>query len=103
MRRKTTSFAEAPQKLTSSQSSTASAAVSSGSMKPALASIKDSCDYMGGVSRSKFYADILPELETIKLGNRHFVVVASMDRLIAGRSTRTAETGIEPAISAKLA
>ncbi len=53
-----------------------------GPLKPALASIKASCDYMGGVSRAKFYADILPLLETVKLGNRNFVVVASMDRLI---------------------
>jgi hypothetical protein len=37
---------------------------------------------MGGVSRAKFYADILPLLETVKLGSRNFVVVASMDRLI---------------------
>jgi hypothetical protein len=53
-----------------------------GPLKPALASIKAACDYMGGVSRAKFYADVLPLLETIKLGSRHFVVVASMDRLI---------------------
>jgi hypothetical protein len=37
---------------------------------------------MGGVGRAKFYADILPKLETVKLGRRNFVVVASMDRLI---------------------
>jgi hypothetical protein len=37
---------------------------------------------MGGVSRAKFYADILPKLETVKLGRRNLVVVASMDRLI---------------------
>ena len=52
------------------------------SLKPALASIKASCEYMGGVSRAKFYADILPKLETVKLGSRNFVVVSSMDRLI---------------------
>jgi hypothetical protein len=52
------------------------------SLKPALASIKASCEYMGGVSRAKFYADILPLLQTVKLGSRNFVVVASMDRLI---------------------
>jgi len=58
------------------------------SLKPALASIKASCDYMGGISRAKFYADILPLLETVKLGSRNFVVVASMDRLIEmSRST----------------
>jgi hypothetical protein len=52
-------------------------------LRRALASIPDSCRYMGNVSRAKFYADILPELETVHLGARHFVVVSSMDRLIA--------------------
>ena len=52
-------------------------------LKPALASIRDSCKYMGNVSRAKFYSDILPLLETIHIGTRHFVVVASMDSLIA--------------------
>jgi hypothetical protein len=42
----------------------------------------DACSYMGGISRAKFYADILPTLETVKLGRRNFVVVASMDALI---------------------
>lgn len=52
-------------------------------LRPALASIPDACKYMGNVSRSKFYADILPQLETVHVGIRHFVVVASMDCLIA--------------------
>jgi hypothetical protein len=57
-------------------------------LKPALASIEASCGYMGGVSRAKFYADILPLLEIVKLGTRTFVVVESMDRLIeANRSS----------------
>ena len=54
-------------------------------LKPALASIKAACDYMGGVSRAKFYADLLPLLETVKFGTRNLVVVASMDRLIAAK------------------
>jgi hypothetical protein len=54
-------------------------------LKPALASIRDACRYLGGISRAKFYSDILPELDTIHLGARHFVVVASMDELIASR------------------
>ena len=60
------------------------------SLKPALASIKASCGYMGGVSRAKFYADILPLLETVKLGSRNFVVVASMDRLIEASRSKAA-------------
>lgn len=53
------------------------------SLKPALASISDACKYLGGISRAKLYADILPLLDTVKLGNRRLVVIASMDRLIA--------------------
>ena len=56
-------------------------------LKPALASINESCRYMGGVSRAKFYADILPRLETVHIGRRHLVVIASMDRLIAAGSS----------------
>jgi len=52
-------------------------------LKPALVSIRDACKYMGGVSRAKFYSNVLPQLETVHLGTRHFVVVASMDRFIA--------------------
>jgi hypothetical protein len=52
-------------------------------LKPALASISDACKYLGDVSRARFYSDILPLLETVHIGTRHFVVIASMDRLIA--------------------
>jgi hypothetical protein len=51
-------------------------------LKPALASIPDACKYMGDISRAKFYSDVLPLLETIHIGSRHLVVIASMDRLI---------------------
>jgi hypothetical protein len=54
-------------------------------LKPALASIKAACEYMGGVSRAKFYADLLPLLETVKFGTRNLVVVESMDRLIEAK------------------
>jgi hypothetical protein len=66
------------------------AVVPVGPLKPALSSINDACRYMGGVSRAKFYADLLPRLETVKLGGRNLVVVASMDRLIEGSKTQTA-------------
>ena len=55
-------------------------------LKPALASIPNAIAYYGGVSRSKFYADILPLLQTVNFGARRFVVVSSMDRLIAERA-----------------
>jgi hypothetical protein len=57
--------------------------LSTGTLKPALASIPNAQKYMGDPSRSKFYADVLPQLDTVHIGRRHFVVVASMDRLIA--------------------
>jgi hypothetical protein len=51
-------------------------------LKPALADISTACDYLGGISRSLLYRDYLPKLETVQLGGRRLVVVASMDRLI---------------------
>jgi hypothetical protein len=57
-------------------------------LKPTLASIKSACEYMGGISRAKFYADILPLLETVKFGSRNLVVVSSMDRLIEANRRR---------------
>ena len=57
-------------------------------LRPALASIPDACKYLGDVSRAKFYADVLPLLETVHIGSRHFVVVASMDRLIASSTVQ---------------
>jgi hypothetical protein len=52
-------------------------------LKPALASIPGACQYLGDPSRSKFYADLLPQLDIIKFGTRTFVTVESLDRLIA--------------------
>jgi hypothetical protein len=63
-------------------------AYSNVSLKPTLASIKNACEYMGGISRAKFYADILPLLETVKLGSRNFVVVSSMDRFLEANRKR---------------
>jgi hypothetical protein len=38
---------------------------------------------LGDPSRAKFYADILPKLDVVKLGARTMVTVESLDRLIA--------------------
>jgi hypothetical protein len=57
-------------------------------LRPALVSIPAACQYLGGISRSKFYADILPLLETVKIDNRHLVVVAALDAFIAARRQR---------------
>ncbi len=52
------------------------------SLRPALASIKSARQYLGDIGPSKFYADILPTLDIVKLGSRTFVTVASLDRLV---------------------
>jgi hypothetical protein len=56
-------------------------------LKPALASIPNAIKYYGDISRSKFYRDILPLLQTVNFGARRFVVLQSMDRLIAERAS----------------
>ena len=65
-------------------------------LRPALASIPIACNYMGGISRAKFYSDVLPLLETVHIGSRHFVVVASMDRLISSLTGALAENHDTP-------
>jgi hypothetical protein len=62
-------------------------------LKPALVSIPDACKYMGGVSRAKFYTDVLPQLATVHLGTRHLVVVSSMDSLIVKLLGKDAAVG----------
>ena len=62
-------------------------------LKPALASIQAACKYMGGISRAKFYAGLLPDLDTVHIGSRHFVVVKSMDRLISKLKAPSAPKG----------
>jgi len=63
-------------------------------LKPRLVSIPNACRYMGDVSRAKFYADILPHLETVHFGTRHFIVVQSMDRFIAACRRRERANGL---------
>jgi hypothetical protein len=53
------------------------------SFKPALISIPDALYYLGSLSRSKFYVDVLPLVDTVKIGRRNFITTASLDRLIA--------------------
>ena len=60
-------------------------------LRPALASIPEACRYLGDPSRAKFYADILPSLDVVKLGARTMVTVASLDRLIAANLRAAAE------------
>jgi hypothetical protein len=67
---------------TSALISETTALVSVVPLRPALAAIPAALEYLGGPSRSKFYADLLPSLEVVRFGNRTFVTVTSLDRLI---------------------
>jgi hypothetical protein len=73
-----------------------------GAFKPALVSIRDALYYLGGLSRSKFYNDVLPLVDTVKIGKRNFVTTESLDRLIAAnqRSAQSSEAGEIGATSA---
>jgi hypothetical protein len=63
-------------------------------LKPALISISEAAEYVNH-SRSGFYKSILPDLETVTLGKRRLVVMASLDAFVERlRSTRTP---VEPA------
>jgi hypothetical protein len=64
-----------------------------GPLKPALISIRDACFYLGGMSRSKFYNDVLPLLDTLKIGKRNFVTTESVDRPIAANQ-RSAQSQV---------
>jgi hypothetical protein len=66
------------------------------SLRPALADIPGAIEYLGGPSRSKFYADLLPQLDVVRFGNRTFITVESLDRLIAANRQPAAEDGPEP-------
>ena len=52
----------------------------------ALVNINDAIIYLGGISRSNFYATILPELDVIKVGNRTMITADSLDEYIAKRA-----------------
>jgi hypothetical protein len=50
-------------------------------LKPALISVNEAADYVN-YSRSGFYKSILPHLETVTLGKRRLVVMASLDAFV---------------------
>jgi hypothetical protein len=60
----------------------AAGAVEVAPLRPALADIPTAIDYLGKPSRSKFYADLLPQLDVVRFGSRTFVTIDSLDRLI---------------------
>jgi hypothetical protein len=60
----------------------ASLGVPDGSLRPALTDIPGACAYLGNIGRTKFYSDLLSELDVVKFGTRTFVTLESLDRLI---------------------
>jgi hypothetical protein len=60
-----------------------SSTASDGSLRPALTDIPGACAYLGKIGRSKFYSDLLPELDVVRFGTRTFITLESLDRLIA--------------------
>jgi hypothetical protein len=48
----------------------------------ALLSYPEAIRYLGHPSASKFFADLLPELDMVRFGRRSFVTRKSLDRLI---------------------
>ena len=55
--------------------------------KPTLMSVKDARAYLGGISHTQFYVSIMPQLETIKIGKRRMVFIASIDQYIERQRT----------------
>jgi hypothetical protein len=51
-------------------------------LRPALTDITGARRYLGGVSRAKLYADLMPRLDIVRIGTRTLIVVESLDRLI---------------------
>ena len=56
------------------------------SLRPALSDIPGAIEYLGGPSCSKFYADLLPQLDVVRFGTRTFVTIESLDRIIAANT-----------------
>ena len=61
------------------------------SVRPALTDIPGACAYLGSVGRSKFYRDLLPQLDVVRFGARTFVTIESLDKLIAANRQPAAE------------
>ena len=49
-------------------------------LRPRFVSIAEACEYLG-VSRAKFYADLLPRVKTCRVGRRNLVDLDSLDEL----------------------
>jgi hypothetical protein len=50
---------------------------------------------LGNIGRSKFYSDLLPELDVVKFGTRTFITLESLDRLITANCQLAVEADEE--------
>jgi hypothetical protein len=50
---------------------------------------------LGNIGRSKFYSDLLPELDVVKFGTRTFITLESLERLIAANCQLAVEADEE--------
>ena len=57
-------------------------------VRPALMDITGACVYLGNIGRSKFYKDLLRQLDIVRLGTRTLVTIESLDKLIAANKHR---------------
>ena len=44
--------------------------------------IDEACEYVGGVSRPSFYSNVLPRVESFRIGRRRFVLRSELDKYI---------------------
>jgi hypothetical protein len=51
---------------------------------------------LGNIGRSKFYSDLLPELDVVKFGTRTFITLESLDRLITANCKLAVDADEEP-------
>jgi len=56
---------------------------------PILMSVADANAYLGGnlggISHTHFYVVIMPHLQTVKIGRRRMIFIASIDRYVESR------------------
>ena len=62
-------------------------------LPPILTSILDAAKRLG-VSRAYFYTDILPHLETVRLGSRNLVCTESIEAFVESRKQVARQSGM---------
>ena len=68
-------------------------------LRPALISIAKAAAYIG-VGKAKFYQDIVALVETVKIGNRHLVVLKSLDAYVERLRRHVEQEQAQPKVDA---